>query len=883
MICEPGSMSPPYSLKLFGGASLEGPDGLLTGRVARRHPLALLALLATAPGRSLSRDKLVAYLWPDAEAGQARNRLSVALYTLRRALGEEAFTSAADAIHLEASVVGTDVECFEDSLAREEWQAAVDVYQGPLLDGFHLPDAREFEDWLQGERARYSREFERALEALATENEERGNLRDAAEWWRRLAVRQPTNSRVVLRLMAVLAAVGERTRALEYARVHAALLRDEFDAEPDPAIRELADRLRSEPPSQVPASAAAPRPGGDGLPPAPQSTEDARGQTHAAVDEADGPTEAGVPDAAAIRMRAANRKRSLTRVAAAVGLATLVTAAGLTLWWNRRGPRAATAVPRVAAVPFQNRTGNRALDGLGLMLADWTTQGLTGTGLVSVIPSVTAVGLPSPGGSDSGGASFLASAAQETRADLLILGSYYVERDSLVVRTRIVDAHKGAVLAEPEPVTGDVAASVRVAERVRERTVGALAALVDPRLSRWSRAASRPPSFEAYELFADGLSAFFNREYEEAAESFGGAAAMDSDFTAPLIWEVFAYRNRSLDERSDQEWQKADSLVRLLEQRRDGLRPWDRAMLDYHEAFMRWDWLGAYYAMRRVVAVAPTSEWRYNLGDMAARANRPREAVKILSRIDPRAGWLRRWPSFLGALTDALHRIGEYDRELTVARRGQDLFPREATFVAAEIRALIRLGRTKAALARLDDLLLLDPSPLTVLEEARAHADEQTARQMTNRALLWHDTRGLPSSSRLEREETAKLLYVAGRWAESREIFEGLAAEHPRNVEYQGYLGVLAARRGDLPGARRIDRWLQAQQAEAWPGPPLPWYVFLWRARIAALLGSRDEAVRLLREAFGHGLQHDSFQEVDMDLEALWDYGPFKELTRPEG
>ena len=64
--CHPSLPHPKlFSLKLFGGASLEGPVGALTGRAAQRHRLALLALLAASGGGAgVTRDKLIAYLWP---------------------------------------------------------------------------------------------------------------------------------------------------------------------------------------------------------------------------------------------------------------------------------------------------------------------------------------------------------------------------------------------------------------------------------------------------------------------------------------------------------------------------------------------------------------------------------------------------------------------------------------------------------------------------------------------------------------------------------------------------------------------------------------------------------------------------------------------------
>src|SRR2546428_817640 len=75
-------------LRTFGGLSID--EMAFTDAIAgRRRPLALLALLATTGRSGISRDKLVAYLWPDSDAELARNSLSQALSSLRREFGRE--------------------------------------------------------------------------------------------------------------------------------------------------------------------------------------------------------------------------------------------------------------------------------------------------------------------------------------------------------------------------------------------------------------------------------------------------------------------------------------------------------------------------------------------------------------------------------------------------------------------------------------------------------------------------------------------------------------------------------------------------------------------------------------------------------------------------
>ncbi len=135
---------------------------------------------------------------------------------------------------------------------------------GPFLDGFHVGGAPEFERWVEEIRSARGRGVAALLEALAREAARRDDLASAVGWWRRLATLEPLNSAVALALMEALAAAGDRAGALRHARVHEALIREELDAGPDPAIAVLAERLRSGAPVR-PASGPA-----RDLPPAPR-------------------------------------------------------------------------------------------------------------------------------------------------------------------------------------------------------------------------------------------------------------------------------------------------------------------------------------------------------------------------------------------------------------------------------------------------------------------------------------------------------------------------------------------------------------------------------------------------------------------------------------
>jgi len=235
-----------FTLRLLGSASLDGPNGPVSGRASLRQRVALLALLAAEHPHPLSRDKLVAYLWPESGTDDARHLLRDSLYILRSTLGENSVLSAGDDLRLNPDRLACDLWEFEAALGRDDPARAVEVYRGPFLSGFHLPDADEFERWTEGERSHLAHRHAQALEQLAERHMRGGDAVGAIGWWTRLAREDPYNSRIALRLMQALEAGGDRAGALRHASVHTELLRTDLDVAPAPEVIVLAERIRRE-------------------------------------------------------------------------------------------------------------------------------------------------------------------------------------------------------------------------------------------------------------------------------------------------------------------------------------------------------------------------------------------------------------------------------------------------------------------------------------------------------------------------------------------------------------------------------------------------------------------------------------------------------------
>lgn len=235
----------PY-LKLLGGAVVEDDAGVVAGVASRHHPLALLALIATAPSRSMSRGKLVGHLWPEAPEKTARNRLGTVVHRVRSKLGEEVLISVGDDLRLERDALSCDVWCFQDAVDAADHERAVELYGGPFLDGFELGGSPGFEEHVKRERDRLRRAHCAALEALAGAAERRDEPETAAEWWRERLLENPYDTRVARRLMEALAAADNRAEALRVAREHERILEKEFATVPGAEFRATVEMLRGE-------------------------------------------------------------------------------------------------------------------------------------------------------------------------------------------------------------------------------------------------------------------------------------------------------------------------------------------------------------------------------------------------------------------------------------------------------------------------------------------------------------------------------------------------------------------------------------------------------------------------------------------------------------
>ncbi len=567
-----------------------------------------------------------------------------------------------------------------------------------------------------------------------------------------------------------------------------------------------------------------------------------------------------------IRLKTKVRERAfIIAVTAAV-----VLTAGLLL---RQGRTHTPAPDRVFVAPFENRTGVDTLDVLGAILADYVGNQLVRTGIVDVVPARAVRGLPNRAvDSTTHGHEF----AQAAGVGIVIAGAYYLQLDSLVIEGQIIDAMTSRVISAVGPLGGATREPMRTASLFAQRLTGALAVVVDPKALP-AAVSSPPPSYDVYRDYVEAVELFWEGEYEDVLRLVYRALEADSTFAPALRLAAAAEMNGG-------NLLRADSVINVAERYRPQLVPLDAIALDYMQAELAGDREGALRASRRGAELLPGR--RGAAGREALRTNRPHEAIEqLMSERDLWKGQRGMVRFFWDALTQGRHMIGDHPQELYDARLARDANPGDPRTLDYEIRALAALGMADEVQVLFDSILATGPQsgwdPGGSLREAavvlRAHEHRQLAREALDKAVDWY--RALPETVQHEfRLIHAQTLYVAGRWVEAKALLDSLRLAGADPIDVQGWQGTLAARLGNAEAARHISDALGFHDRHYLYGRPT-----LWRARIASVLGEREHAVSLLRQAYGEGLSFGVWLLYDIDFESLHDYPPFQEFLRPKG
>jgi DNA-binding SARP family transcriptional activator/tetratricopeptide (TPR) repeat protein len=490
----------------------------------RRRKLALLAVLAMAR-RPISRATLLEMFWGEQDEARARHSLSNALSSLRRALGQQSITTR-DADVALATDAPLDIDALDVADAAEggDFARVVELYGGPFLEGTHVDDSTSFDQWVTRERRRVEVLFLKGCSqqcAVLARGERWTECHALAARW---IDTEPLAADAAMFLLNASKARGTRValaQALdEYERLRARLEVD-FDLPPEPAVRQLAVRIRDELATVGPDSPA---------------EVGAEVVTATPMSAAPAPSPDAPPLEPPPSLSLSHRPRGLTRVIAALAAATIIGVVAFRIVASRadRGVGlndvASGRRPVIAVLAVEERGADSTIDWLVDGLPQMITGKLAHIAAVDVVPPARIRALLERSGHLES-----SSIAHETARDLgrrvgaTIVAHGTIGRDgaNLVLDLTIHDVSSGNlvrndVLTQHDALSLADAAAARILSAANVNAPGAQLAELET------------SSLDAYQHFVRGLNAGQAGLLRESRSETDAAIAIDSGFITAI-------------------------------------------------------------------------------------------------------------------------------------------------------------------------------------------------------------------------------------------------------------------------------------------------------------------------------------------------------------
>jgi tetratricopeptide (TPR) repeat protein len=545
-------------------------------------------------------------------------------------------------------------------------------------------------------------------------------------------------------------------------------------------------------------------------------------------------------------------------------LLALATAVIASLW----DPVPPLEMERVLVFPFENQTGDPALDELGVEAADMIAEGIGWTENWRPVSHQLASGSRTE-------ATGVTEAAREQGAGVTVSGYYTLRDGGLVFRAEVVDVATGERRwsAESVPGGGTAGALDDIQQRV---AAGFMITADDP--TRAQQAGGPVPRYEAMVVNRRAHTLYNQGDWDAGAELYAEAYRLDTTFLGPVVNLITAYRDTNQPE-------QLDSVLRFLAPRRARLPEQTQYFVDVRTANFRGDVDGELEGWRAMSKGDIGPSMLYFYGEFAINHGRPREAVEAFERI-PAEAWGRLSFWFWLEKSEAHLWLGEYEEALAVAREGFGRFPEALDLLHHQLYALAGLGRIDEMTPLLDDLegrtswTYSKPGDLlgmTGSALARLGYPEE-AQAVANRGLAWYEAR-MPDRDYLFR---LRYLLVADRFDEAMAMAEVWLNAQPQNRWSHTYHAHLLALAGDTAAADAEWQWL-ADHFAAQGQNSLDAGGRYHRAAFLGAEGQLAEAVQELWRIEDKGGPSKWTQRYDFLLQPLWGYPPFEQWAEPRG
>jgi LuxR family maltose regulon positive regulatory protein len=225
----------------LGSSTVRRDGAIVDAQELRLRAKELLFFFLAHP--VVTKERIVAALWPDLSLAKAHSTFHFYLFQVRRLLGgTDAIAYEGGAYRLGSRQYQYDVGEFHRSLVkasrvtraqREKYlQQAVSLYRGDYLEDI-------FSEWTDELRGSLRRESHQALEDLATHCKAQGRLEEGVEFYRRLLDKDPLREDIHRELISIMLTMGDRAGAMKQFEKLRLILEEELGTGPSDETLDL--------------------------------------------------------------------------------------------------------------------------------------------------------------------------------------------------------------------------------------------------------------------------------------------------------------------------------------------------------------------------------------------------------------------------------------------------------------------------------------------------------------------------------------------------------------------------------------------------------------------------------------------------------------------
>ncbi len=528
---------------------------------------------------------------------------------------------------------------------------------------------------------------------------------------------------------------------------------------------------------------------------------------------------------------------------------------------------------RIAVLPYENKTNDPELDVLGDMAADWIIKGLMNFEDLKIVSYKNVkyhLEYAALGNWDA--------FSKQTGAETIIKGSFYQQGEQLIFQSQVIDGASGDIIFVLPEITGSKSNTGKIVNDLKQRIMTLFTINIESGHDYVRLIQNNPPAYDAYQNWIRS-DEYFVVDYPKAREFLIKAIDLDSSFYWPYVPYVFSYSNVG-------NYEKADSVFKLIEPLIDKLTPYEKLHYDYLKEAHYGSVGTTYSTFKKVYEKDPNDIFLNNI--LAARSlwfNKPKASIAVLEQIDLNTFQFKNTKS-VWRHTGYAHALIRMERQ-DEAQKVLSYVPKERADTetyAMKSYLYISLGQQDSLQYMIEKMgeENLPWEQITWTYEYVAYW-YSLLEDKTNQ-LKWAQL----NLERIERQSKigkVKLVtkafayYIAERYDDALILYQELSKTQGNNWYSLSRIGIIYAKTNNRVGAEVVIKDLKNINAPITLGR----YKYAI-AQIYAALNEKELATEYMKHAFNEGFGfRKATYDSDPEFIPLRGYSPYEEFVKPKG